>query len=83
MLTKGRQKQWLWCISRRDAAFYRIDPSRGYKVIVALLEGFEGVTVSLLSMQSAPLRVLVEDAVATTAGFAPVRPCCESASAIA
>jgi hypothetical protein len=28
MLKKGRQKQWMWSISRHDAAFYRIDPSR-------------------------------------------------------
>ena len=45
MLKKGRQKQWLWSISCRDAAFYRIDPSRGHEVILELLEGFEGLLV--------------------------------------
>ncbi|MDB4987225.1 MAG: hypothetical protein JWN04_2403 [Myxococcaceae bacterium] len=45
MLKKGRQKQWLWSISCLDAAFYRIDPSRGHQVIVELLDGFEGLLV--------------------------------------
>ena len=45
MLKKGRQKQWSWSISRSDAAYYRIDPSRGHQVVVALLQGFEGVLV--------------------------------------
>jgi transposase len=45
MLKKGRQKQWLWSISRSDAAFYRIDPSRGHRVVLELLDGFEGVLV--------------------------------------
>ena len=45
MLKKGRQKQWLWCISRSDAAYYRIDPSRGHKVVIELLEDFEGLLV--------------------------------------
>jgi hypothetical protein len=45
MLKKGRQKQWLWSISRSDAAYYRIDPSRGHQVVLELLEGFEGVLV--------------------------------------
>ena len=45
MLEKGRQKQWLWSISRSDAAYYRIDPSRGHQVVLTLLEGFDGVLV--------------------------------------
>ncbi|MDB4977681.1 MAG: hypothetical protein JWN48_6022 [Myxococcaceae bacterium] len=45
MLKKGRQKQWLWSISCLDAAFYRIDPSRGHQVIAELLDGFEGLLV--------------------------------------
>ena len=45
MLKKGRQKQWLWSVSRSDAAYYGIDPSRGHQVVVALLDGFEGVLV--------------------------------------
>lgn len=45
MLKKGRQKQWMWSISRSDATYYRIDPSRGHQVVVTLLEGFQGVLV--------------------------------------
>ncbi|MDB4986269.1 MAG: hypothetical protein JWN04_1447, partial [Myxococcaceae bacterium] len=45
MLKKGRQKQWMWSISRHDAALYRIDPSRGHQDIVELLDGFEGLVV--------------------------------------
>ncbi|MDB4988300.1 MAG: hypothetical protein JWN04_3478 [Myxococcaceae bacterium] len=45
MLKNGRQKRWMWSISRYDAAFYRIDPSRGHQVIVELLDGFEGLLV--------------------------------------
>lgn len=45
MLKKGRQKQWMWSLSCHDAAFYRIDPSRGHQVIVELLDGFEGLLV--------------------------------------
>ncbi|MDB4986337.1 MAG: hypothetical protein JWN04_1515 [Myxococcaceae bacterium] len=37
MLKKGRQKQRMWSTSCLDAAFYRIDPSRGPQVIVELL----------------------------------------------
>jgi transposase len=45
MLKKGRQKQWMWSLSCHDAAFYRIDPSRGHHVIVELLAGFDGLLV--------------------------------------
>lgn len=46
LLDKGRSKWWVWSISRHDAVFYRVDPSRGHEVIVEMLEGFEGALVS-------------------------------------
>jgi transposase len=42
MLNKGRSKWWVWSISRKNAVFYRVDPSRGHKVILEMLEGFSG-----------------------------------------
>jgi transposase len=33
-------------ISRHDAVFYRVDPSRAHSVIVEMLEGFDGALVS-------------------------------------
>lgn len=42
MLNKGRSKWWVWSISRHDAVFYRVDPSRSADVIVEMLNGFEG-----------------------------------------
>lgn len=46
MLNKGRSKWWVWSISRHDAVFYRVDPSRAHHVIVEMLEGFDGALVS-------------------------------------
>jgi transposase len=46
LLDKGRSKWWVWSISRHDAVFYRMDPSRAHNVIVEMLEGFEGALVS-------------------------------------
>lgn len=46
MLDKGRAKWWVWSISRHDAVFYRVDPSRAHTVIVEMLDGFEGALVS-------------------------------------
>lgn len=45
MLKKGSMKWWVWSISSHDAVYYRVDPSRGHKVIVEMLEGFEGTLV--------------------------------------
>jgi transposase len=42
MLKKGRDKWWVWSISRHDAVFYRLDPSRGHEVVAEMLKGFEG-----------------------------------------
>lgn len=46
LLDKGRSKWWVWSISRHDAVFYRVDPSRAHNVIVEMLDGFHGVLVS-------------------------------------
>jgi transposase len=46
MLNKGRSKWWVWSISRHDAVFYRVDPSRAHNVIVEMLDGFDGALVS-------------------------------------
>lgn len=42
MLSKGRSKWWVWSISRHDAVFYRVDPSRSHEVILDMLRGFSG-----------------------------------------
>lgn len=46
LLDKGRSKWWVWSISRHDAVFYRVDPSRAHTVIVEMLDGFDGALVS-------------------------------------
>jgi hypothetical protein len=35
----------MWFIGCLDAAFYRIDPSRGYQVIAEILDGFDNLLV--------------------------------------
>lgn len=45
MLNKGRKKHWVWSIGRRDAVYFRVDPSRGHQVILKMLEGLQGVLV--------------------------------------
>jgi transposase len=46
MLNKGRSKWWVWSISRHDAVFYRVDPSRGNEVIVEMLKDFQGALMT-------------------------------------
>lgn len=42
MLTKGGKTWWVWCVSRHNAVYYRIAPTRGHQVIVEMLDGFRG-----------------------------------------
>jgi transposase len=43
MLGKGGKTWWVWCVSRNDAVYYRIEPSRGHQVVVDILDGFAGI----------------------------------------
>ena len=43
MLTKGGKTWWVWCVSRHDAVYYRIAPTRGHQVVVEMLDGFRGI----------------------------------------
>ena len=43
MLSKGGKLWWAWCIGRRDAVYYQIEPTRGHQVVVEMLTGFQGV----------------------------------------
>ena len=43
LLKGGGKTWWVWAISRGDAAYYRVEPSRGHQVAVDMLDGFDGV----------------------------------------
>jgi transposase len=43
LLKSGGKTWWVWSISRHDAVYYRLNPSRGHEVVVDLLDGFDGV----------------------------------------
>lgn len=46
LLDKGRRHWWVWSLSSNDAVYYAIDPSRGHKTLLRMLEGFDGVLVA-------------------------------------
>lgn len=67
LLDKGRSKWWVWSISRHDAVFYRVDPSRAHTVIVEMLDGFKGALVSDgYSAYSAALKALAARGITIT-----------------
>jgi transposase len=43
MLSKGGKTWWVWCVGRKDAVYYRIEPTRGHEVVVDILDGFSGI----------------------------------------
>lgn len=43
LLKGGGRTWWVWSISRHNAVYYRLSPSRGHEVAVDLLEDFDGV----------------------------------------
>lgn len=46
MAKRGTTKWWVWAVSRPDAVFYRLDPSRSAKAAAKLLGEFAGVVVA-------------------------------------
>lgn len=47
LLEKGGSKQWYaWALATDDAVYYHIDPSRGAKVPVEILKGYQGVVMA-------------------------------------
>lgn len=43
LLKGGGKTWWVWSISRGNAVYYRLEPSRGHEVIVDMLDGFGGI----------------------------------------
>ena len=43
LLKNGGKTWWVWSISRHDAVYYHLNPSRGHEVVVELLDDFDGV----------------------------------------
>lgn len=43
LLKGGGKTWWIWSISRHNAVYYRLSPSRGHEVALDLLEDFDGV----------------------------------------
>jgi transposase len=46
MEKRGTSQWWVWAVTRPDAVFYRLDPSRSAKAAATLLGDFAGVVVA-------------------------------------